>query len=91
MSEVVDNKDANRFELVEDGHKAVSAYKLAGDVITFTHTIVPKELQGRGIASRLIKAALDDVRARGLKVVAQCPFVAAYIEKHPEERDLLAA
>ncbi|UIJ45601.1 N-acetyltransferase [Sphingomonas cannabina] len=90
MSDVTDNRDANRYELVEEGHKAVAAYKLSGDMITFTHTVVPQELQGRGVASRLIKAALDDVRARGLKVVAQCPFVAAYIERHPEERDLLA-
>ena len=90
MSDVTDNRDASRYELVEDGHKAVAAYKLSGDTITFTHTVVPQELQGRGVASRLIKAALDDVRARGLKVVAQCPFVAAYIERHPEERDLLA-
>ncbi|HWK35492.1 GNAT family N-acetyltransferase [Sphingomonas sp.] len=90
MSEVVDNRDANRYELVEDGHKAVAAYVLRGDVITFTHTVVPQELQGRGIASRLIKAALDDVRARGLRVVAECPFVAAYIDKHAAERDLLA-
>lgn len=89
MSEVTDNRDASRYELVEDGHKAVAAYRLAGDTITFTHTVVPDALQGRGVASRLIKAALDDVRARGLKVVAQCPFVAAYIERHPEERDLL--
>jgi predicted GNAT family acetyltransferase len=90
MPDVIDNRDASRYELVEDGHKAVAAYQLAGDTITFTHTIVPEALQGRGVASRLIKAALDDVRARGLKVVAQCPFVAAYIERHPEERDLLA-
>lgn len=90
MSEVTDNTDANRYELVVDGHKAVAAYELRGDVITFTHTVVPRELEGQGIGSKLVKAALDDVRSRGLKVVAQCPFVAAYIQRHPAEADLLA-
>jgi hypothetical protein len=50
---------------------------------------VPKELEGKGIGSRLIKGALDQVRAAGLKVVAQCPFVKAYIGKHAEYADLL--
>jgi uncharacterized protein len=90
MSDVHDNKDRNRFELPVDGHVAHADYVIDGEVITFTHTIVPPELEGQGIASRLIKAALADVRGRGLKVVPQCPFVAAYIDKHPEWRDVLA-
>ena len=90
MSEVTDNTDASRYELVVDGHKAVAAYTLTDGVITFTHTVVPKEIGGRGVASRLIGAALADVRSRGLRVVPQCRFVAAYIDKHPAERDLLA-
>ena len=51
---------------------------------------MPPALEGRGIGSRLVRAALEKVRAEGLKVVALCPFVKAYIEKHPEEQDLLA-
>lgn len=90
MSEVADNRTEHRYELVVDGLRAVAAYRLDGDIVTFTHTVVPEELGGRGIGSRLIKAALDDVRSRGLTVIAQCSFVAAYIYKHPEERDLLA-
>lgn len=90
MREVTDNKDRSRYELVIDDHTAFAAYEIAGDVITFTHTVVPGELRGQGVASRLISAALADVRARGMKLVAQCPFVAAYIEKHPQERDLIA-
>lgn len=89
MSEVTDNQARNRFELVEDGHVAFASYEVEGDAITFTHTIVPQELQGRGIASRLIGAALDDARRRRLRVVPQCSFVAAYIEKHPEMQDLV--
>lgn len=87
---VTDNRDASRYELIVDGHKAVAAYALAGDTITFTHTVVSHEIEGRGVASRLIAGALADVRSRGLKIVAQCAFVAAYLDRHPEERDLLA-
>jgi predicted GNAT family acetyltransferase len=90
VSDVIDNRDQHRFELVEDGHVAFAAYRIDGDVITFTHTIVPPEIGGRGIASRLIGAALADVQARGLKVVPQCAFVAAYFQKHPELGGLLA-
>lgn len=88
--EVVDNRARHRFELEVDGAIAFAAYERGVGIITFTHTIVPSELQGRGLGSILIKAALDAVRAEGLKVVPECPFVRAYIEKHPEEQDLLA-
>ena len=90
MSEVADNPAEHRFELVEDEQTAFAAYRLDGDTITFTHTIVPRELEGHGVGSRLVGAALDDVRGRGLKVVAQCSFVAGYIERHPDYNDLLA-
>lgn len=90
MADVRDNTNHHRFELVEDGHLAFAEYHLDGDVMTFTHTIVPPEIGGRGVASRLIGAALAQVRQRGLKVVPQCSFVAAYIQRHPEDGDLLA-
>jgi predicted GNAT family acetyltransferase len=69
---------------------AVANYKLGGNVITFTHTEVPKAARGRGIGSQLTEGALQAARARGLKVMPQCPFVRAYIDRHPEFRDLLA-
>lgn len=78
------------YELKVDGGIAVAHYESRGDALVLTHTVVPERLQGKGIASKLIKFALDDIRRRGLKLVAQCPFVARYIERHPEERDLLA-
>jgi predicted GNAT family acetyltransferase len=89
MSDVVNNMAEHRFELTVDGHLAATYYEIDGRVITFVHTEVPKELGGKGIGSRLVKGALDQVRAQGLKVVAQCPFVKAYIEKHGEYADLL--
>lgn len=88
MSDVRNNEERSRYELVEQGHIAFAAYEIDGDVITFTHTVVPPSLQGMGIASRLILAALTDARSRGLKVRPQCPFVAAYIARHPEWQDL---
>ena len=89
MSEVTQNTAASRFELEVDGHIAAAYYEQTGKVITFTHTEVPPELGGRGVGSQLAKGALDWVRALGLKVVAQCPFIAGYIGKHPEYQDLL--
>ncbi len=89
-NEVRDNEQRHRFELAVDGRTAFSQYKLAPGIITFLHTEVPKELEGHGIGSRLVRGELEAARARGLKVVAKCPFVAAYIKKHPEFQDLLA-
>jgi predicted GNAT family acetyltransferase len=90
MSDVRDNPEKHRFELVVDGYTALAEYRLSPGVVTFTHTEVPKELGGRGIGSKLAKGALDQARARGLRVVPLCPFIKAWIEKHPEYRDLLA-
>jgi predicted GNAT family acetyltransferase len=89
MTDVVNNKAHHRFELEVEGHLAASYYKIEGGVITFIHTEVPAELGGKGVGSRLVKGALDQVRSEGLKVIAQCPFVKAYIEKHSEYADLL--
>ena len=89
MSDIIDNKAQHRFELEVDGHLAASYYKIDDGVITFLHTEVPPELGGKGIGSRLIKGALDQVRAEGLKVVAECQFVKAFIGKNPAYQDLL--
>ena len=87
---VRDNPARLRFELEVDGHVAFAEYGLAAGVITFVHTVVPKELGGRGVGSTLARGALEDVRRRGLKVVAQCPFIKAFMDKHAEFNDLLA-
>ena len=91
MDDVVNNTAKQRYELAVDGHIAATYYTITGGTITFVHTEVPPELGGKGIGSRLIKGALDQVRAGGLKVIAQCPFVKAYIGKHPDYADLLSA
>ncbi|MET1111313.1 MAG: GNAT family N-acetyltransferase [Allosphingosinicella sp.] len=90
MSEVRNNEAAHRYELEVEGQLALAAYRLRDGRITFTHTEVPTALEGRGVGSKLVKAALDDARAQGLKVVPACPFVKHYIDEHPEVQDLLA-
>jgi predicted GNAT family acetyltransferase len=87
--EVVNNEAKAQYELTVDGYTALAAYKVRPDHLTFYHTEVPAALEGRGIGTRLVKAALADVRRRGLKLVATCPFVHHYVDTHPEERDLL--
>ena len=72
MGDIVNNKADHRFELVVDGHLAAAFYKADGNVITFIHTEVPPELGGRGIGSKLVQGALDQVRASGMKVIADC-------------------
>ena len=86
---VSDNPEKSRFELEAEGHLAVANYRRRGDTIIFTHTEVPKELAGKGIGSRLAQGALELARAQKLRVVAQCPFIASYVAKHPEFGDLL--
>jgi uncharacterized protein len=89
MEQVRDNKAEQEFELMVGGGRAIAAYQREGDRIVFTHTEVPPALEGRGVGSRLVRGALDQVRDAGLKVVPQCSFVRAYIQRHPEYRDLL--
>jgi predicted GNAT family acetyltransferase len=88
---ITDNTAESRLELQVEGRTAVLEYIRRGEAVVYVHTGVPPELEGRGIGGQLAKFALDDARARGLKVVARCPYVAAYIERHPEYADLLAS
>jgi predicted GNAT family acetyltransferase len=89
MSEIRDNVAAKRLELEADGGLAIANYRIDGGTIIFTHTETPAHLQGRGIAGRLIRGALETARARGLRVLPLCSFVADYIRRHPEFQDLV--
>jgi uncharacterized protein len=87
---VHNNTAKRRFELPLDGHTAFSEYRRSDGVLYVMHTEVPKELNGKGIGSALVRGVLDTARAEGLKVKPLCPFVRGYIEKHAEYQDLLA-
>jgi predicted GNAT family acetyltransferase len=88
-SAVTDNASEHRFELKAGDHVAIAHYILGADIITFTHTEVPPALSGQGIGSKLARGALEQARARGLKVVPKCSFIAAFIAKNPEFADLV--
>ncbi len=90
MADVKDNPAAGRFEMTSGGSTAFVEYRRAGNKIVLTHTEVPEVLSGQGVGSKLVRGTLDAVRVEGLKVVPSCEFVAAYVERHPEYRDLLA-
>lgn len=80
---VSDNPEQSRYEVRLDGELGgVAEYTSADGVITFTHTEVA--IEGKGLGSALVRHALEDARAKGLTVVARCPFVRGYLEKHPE-------
>ena len=90
MPQVEDNSAASRFGMGSGDGTAFVEYRRAGDRIALLHTEVPEALSGQGVGSKLVRGTLDAVRAEGLKVVPRCEFVAAYIGRHPEYRDLLA-
>jgi predicted GNAT family acetyltransferase len=87
---VLNNHSLSRFELDTGDGIAVVNYRAAPGVLTFYHTEVPPQLRERGIASRLVHDALEQVRAEGLKIVPHCDFVRHYIRTHPEFQDLIA-
>lgn len=88
--QVHDNPAQRRFELVLDGITAFAEYKREPGRITFVHTVVPDALGGRGVGSALARGALDLVRKTGEKVIAECPFIAAFIRKNKDYQSLLA-
>ena len=91
MTDVTHNKTDNTFEIVSDEGTAFVEYVLDGNEIRFTHTEVPPALEGRGIGSKLAKAALEHAKEKGLTVVPLCAFIAAYVKRHGEYDDLVHA
>lgn len=84
------NEATSQFETTVDGQTAYAAYELEEPGrIVFTHTIVPEELSGRGIAGELAKKALDYARSEKLTVVPQCAYMARYIDRNPEYKELM--
>ena len=88
---ITDNVAASRFELAIGDLVAFVDYRQSGAALVLAHAEVPRELEGRGIGSRLVRGVLELARARGERLVPRCPFIAHYIERHPEYADLVAA
>jgi uncharacterized protein len=88
---VKDAPEANRYE-IRDGDELLghADYQRRGDTVVFIHTEVDQDSGRKGLGSTLVQGALDDVRAKGGSVVAECSFVRGWIEKHEEYADLLA-
>jgi predicted GNAT family acetyltransferase len=84
--EVTNDEAAGRYETVVDGYTAELNYRLTGDRMVITHTGVPPAIEGRGIGSALVRAAVEDATARDLTIVPLCPFVGAWLDRHPENK-----
>jgi len=90
---VINNKRESRFEIaLGEGKTAFIDYTEAGEgVLALTHTEVPKEYEGKGVGSALVKGAFEIVQTEGLKIVPACRFVAVYLKRHPECKSLVAS
>jgi predicted GNAT family acetyltransferase len=86
---VVNNETARRFEARLGDEVAFAEYRLRDGAIILPHTVVPEAFAGRGVGGQLARAALGYAREQGLEVVPTCPFIAAYITKHPEWHDIV--
>lgn len=87
--DLIENTEAKQYEYHIDGVIAKIEYIKTKDKIYLTHTEVPKKLEGKGVASSLVKQVLVDVEKKGWTLVPMCPFVAAYIKRHPEWKKLV--
>ena len=87
---VTHNAAAGQFEARTEHGLAVLKYARRGDTLDLTHTAVPQEAEGQGIGAALAKAALDHAQRERVRVIASCPFVAAYMKRHKEYADLAA-
>jgi predicted GNAT family acetyltransferase len=88
---VVDNPESRRYELwLGEALAGVIVYRPRPDALALVHTEIDPAYEGQGLGAKLVAAALDDVRRRGLKIVPLCPFVRSYLERHPEDADLVA-
>lgn len=89
-SEVIDNPDRHRFELlIEEDEIAAAYYRVEDGRVVLTHTEVPQQFSGQGIGSRLARGVFDAIRASGRKAVLRCPFMGAFAARHPEYSDIV--
>lgn len=85
------DEEAGHYQLDVDGATALLRFRQSGnDVVDLYSTFVPPEGRGKGIAARLVGVALDDLRAKGKKIIPSCSYLGTYLARHPEDRDLVA-
>jgi predicted GNAT family acetyltransferase len=90
--EFSDDPDAGRLEIRLDGSRAgYAAYNRHPGEIVFTHTEIEPEFEGRGLGGQLVREALRRAREEGVAVIPRCPFIREYIERHPDQQDLVPA
>jgi predicted GNAT family acetyltransferase len=90
--DVTRNEERSRYELTVGGRLVgIADYRQRGDAVVFPHTEIDPSMRAQGLAAQLVRHALDDVRAAGGSVVAQCWYVAQFVDEHREDADLLAA
>jgi predicted GNAT family acetyltransferase len=87
--QVQHNSKGQRFETHLGGRSAYLSYTFQGTLVCFNHTFVPEEFRGKGVAAALVRKGLEEARREHWKIVPSCPFVAAFIERHPEFADLV--
>lgn len=87
--EVLHNAAASRFEAIVDGQLCVAGYHLVDGVMRIHHTAVPRAVAGRGVAAKLVQAALDYAAANDLEVEPWCSYVRTYMKRHPASQELL--
>src|SRR5215813_6530133 len=90
MQQVTDNRARRRFELSASGDTAFLLYELTDGALTLIHTAVPTTLRGHHLGDALVEAALQTAHSQGLRVVAVCPFVKAYLRRHPGSLESVA-
>jgi uncharacterized protein len=91
MHDVRDNPERNRYELFVDGRLlGIAEYRRNGDVMVLPHTVIQAPERGKGWGEVLVRAALDDIRRQGYRIVPQCWFVAEFVDLNPQYADLVA-
>jgi uncharacterized protein len=86
---IQNNENEQRFEIETEGEKAFLEYRYYKNDIALMHTVVPESMAGKGVASALAQYALDWTRTHNKKARVYCPFVAAYLKKHPGYQDII--
>jgi predicted GNAT family acetyltransferase len=89
MTQLTDNAARHRFEITVDGHTAFVTYRWEDEHLVLQHTQVPSSLAGHGVGSMLARSVLEEARRLGVRIVPECEFIAAFIQRHPEFADLV--